>query len=237
MLRYDLKSMVNPDLSDDIVNDPKLLLMLRIADIIITHARIDSLISNLIIYFRKYLKPKTFIDLINEDICNRCKIKSITDLTDEFIRRMGFEQKRVVLYNLLKKYGIDRDADFLNELKINNIDLLEFIRSIQKLENPRNNLAHKDTLIEIYRIIEKYETKIKHPELLNDEHYRELTGIGHIGEIADMNQIYHRYNDIIAPYNFLIDMLNLDMDEKLVREILGLSTKEYLTSDGERVYL
>ena len=236
-LYYDINTRSNEDVSDEILNNPKWLLMLRVADVVITHARIDSLMFNLIMYFKKYIELEIILEFINKIVSEKRKLQSTDDLKDEFVKRMSFEEKRTVLFNLFKEYKINYSSGFLSNLKEQNIDLLKFIKDLQELENPRNDLAHKDTLIEIHNIISEFETRLRHPELLNDNRFRELTGIDRIGELIDINEIYHRYNKILAPYNFLIDMLNLDMDEKLVREILKLPTKEYLDSDGRRIYL
>ena len=82
-LYYDINTRSNEDVSDEILNNPKWLLMLRVVDVVITHARIDSLMFNLIMYFKKYIELEIILEFINKIVSEKRKLQSTDDLKDE----------------------------------------------------------------------------------------------------------------------------------------------------------
>ena len=204
-IHYNIETRMNDTLERAINNDPKILLMLRISDTIISQSDIDHLLFELLCCFMKY--------------------EQLDDSKDLLEKALKFEHKRALLGKILNKYSLDSDTGVLATLKSLNIDLRRFIADLQATENPRNNLAHKDTLIEILKAKHKKELEDTKSNLLNDEKYCELTGIDRIGEIVDIDNIYHRYNEILEPYNFLIDFLEQGGAEELVGEIISNNKK------------
>ena len=211
---YDLETKTNNNLDQNLTKDPKILLMLRLADTIISQSGIDHLMFELIENFMKLSESE--------------------EIKKELERSIGFEQKRVLLAKILNQYSVDKDGDILNMLKGQNIDLKQFIKDLQDTEKPRNNLAHDDTLREILLASMKEDLKQKDPELLKDKKFCELTGLSEIEETIKINDIYHRYNEILEPYNFLLDILEQGCAEDLVREILELPSKEIV--EGEDIF-
>ena len=203
---YDLETKTNSMLDQKLTRDPKILLMLRLADTIISQSDIDHLMFELI---------ENFIECSGSEEIKEQLEKSIT-----------FEQKRALLSEILGQYSLDKDGDILNMLKKQNIDLRQFVKDLQNTEKPRNNLAHDDTLREILLASMKEDLAEKDPELLKDERFCKLTGLGEIEKTIKINDIYHRYNEILKPYGFLLDVLEQGCAEDLVREILGLPPKE-----------
>ena len=211
---YDLETRTNSGLSLELTKDPKTLLMLRLADTIISQSDIDHLMFELI---------KNFI-----------RFSESEEIKKELEKSINFEQKRALLAKILSQYTLDKDGDILNTLKNQNIDLKQFVKDLQNTEKPRNNLAHDDTLQEILLASMKDNLKQKDSELLKDKKFCELTGLSEIEETIKINDIYHRYNEILEPYNFLLDILEQGCAEDLVREILELPPREIV--EGEDIF-
>ena len=206
MLHYDLDTKTNDTLPRQINDDMELLPMLRVADVIITHAQIDHLLYELLLAFA-----------IND---------STSEVETKIRRRLRFEDKRALLLLILKGKNLKANDDVLKNLEEQGLDFREFLNDLQAVEGPRNNLAHDDTLRGIY--LKKYEKDLQNrqPDLLRNKRFRKWSGINEIKNMTNINEEYYSYNEKLAKYEFLLDCLEQGLAEDLVKEIVENNKSE-----------